>query len=94
MAREAAVVYKGAKTWAERYPAIQQETAGELRELMASAEPKIRNLHQQSLGIRLKYRDNVVSTLPDDACDVYYVDGEAFNENCHFSVSTRQRTAQ
>ena len=94
MAREAAVVYKGAKTWAERYPAIQQETAGELRELMASAEPKIRNLHQQTLGIRLKYRDNVVSVLPDEAWDVYYVDGEAFNENCHFSVSARHHAVE
>ena len=94
MAREAAVVYKGAKTWAERYPAIQQETAGELRELMASAEPKIRNLHQQTLGIRMKYRDNVVSMLPDEAWDVYYVDGEAYNENCHISVSAKHHALE
>jgi len=88
------VVYKGAKTWAERYPAIQQETAGELRELMASAEPKIRNLHQQTLGIRMKYRDNVVSMLPDEAWDVYYVDGEAYNENCHISVSAKHHALE
>ena len=89
MAREAAVVYKGARTWAERYPTIQQEVAADLRELMASAEPKIRNIHQQTLGVRLRYRDSVVSTLPDEVWDVYYVDGEAYNENCHFSVSLR-----
>ncbi|HZI93065.1 MAG TPA: hypothetical protein VFE84_02380 [Patescibacteria group bacterium] len=94
VAREAAVVYKGAKTWAERYPTIQQETAGELRELMASAEPKIRNLHQQTLGVRLKYRDNVVSVLPDESSDVYFVDGEAYNENCHFSVSAKHHALE
>ncbi|HKY34164.1 MAG TPA: hypothetical protein VJV23_16665 [Candidatus Polarisedimenticolia bacterium] len=94
MAREAAVVYKGARPWAERYPTIQAEMAADLRELMASAEPKIRNLHQQALGIRLKYRDNVVATLPDEAWDVYYVDGEAYNENCHFAVSLRHHAVE
>ncbi|MGH9868877.1 MAG: hypothetical protein ACREAA_12020 [Candidatus Polarisedimenticolia bacterium] len=94
MAREAAVVYKGAKPWAERYPSIAQEMAADLRELMASAEPKIRNIHQQALGIRLKYRDNVVSALPDECWDVYFVDGEAYNENCHFSVAFRHHTLE
>ncbi|MFQ5700889.1 MAG: hypothetical protein ACE5HU_03495 [Acidobacteriota bacterium] len=60
-----------------------------MRELMASADPKIRNMHQQTLGIRLRYRDNVVCTLPDEAWDVYYVDGAAYNENCHFSAAFR-----
>lgn len=94
MAREAAVVNKGIKTWAERNPAIQQELAGELRDLMASAEPKIRNIHQQALGIRLKHRDNAVSLLPDEVYDVYFVDGEAYNENCHFSVGLRHHSLE
>lgn len=94
VAREAAVVYRGARTWAERYPTIQQEMTAELRELMASAEPKIRNIHQQTHGIRLKYRDDVVATLPDEASDVYYVDGEAYNENCHFSVGLRHHALE
>lgn len=92
VAREAAVVYKGTKPLGERYPALQQETAADLRELMASAEPKIRNLHQQGLGIRLKYRDDVTTVLPDECWDVYYVDGESYNENCHFSVAYRHHT--
>ena len=94
MAREAAVIYKGARTWAERYPAIQQEMAAELRELMASAEPRIRNLHHQALGIRLKHRDHVVATLPDEVTDVYFVDGEGYNENCHFSVGLRHHALE
>jgi len=89
VARDAAVVYKGAKTWAEKYPTVRKEVADELRELMASAEPKIRNIYQQALGIRLRYRDNVISPLPDEASDVFFVDGEAYNENCHFSGSFR-----
>ncbi len=89
VARDAAVVYRGARRWAEKYPAIQSETAAELRELMASAEPKIRNIHQQTLGIRLRYRDSVVATLPDEAWDVYFVDGEPYSENCHFSLGFR-----
>ncbi|HET9481333.1 MAG TPA: hypothetical protein VFP98_06205 [Candidatus Polarisedimenticolia bacterium] len=94
MAREAAVVYKGARTWAERYPTVQAEVGAELRELMASAESKIRNIHQQGMGIRLKYRDDVVSPLPDEAWDVYYVDGDAYNENCHFSVGFRHHAVE
>ena len=94
MAREAAVVYKGARTLSERYPEIGNETAADLRELMASAEPKVRNLFQQSLGVRLKHRDSAVCTLPDDAWDVYYVDGEAYNENCHFSVAFRHHAVE
>ena len=65
MAREAAVVYKGVKPLSERYPSVAGETVSDLRELMASAEPKVRNLFQQSLGIRLKHRDDAVSPLPD-----------------------------
>lgn len=89
MARDAAVVYKGARTWTEKHPEIQGETEAQLRELMASAEPKIRNLHQQTLGVRLRYRDAVVSNVPGDATDVYYVDGENYNENCHIVVGYR-----
>ncbi|HET6372910.1 MAG TPA: hypothetical protein VFG76_06365 [Candidatus Polarisedimenticolia bacterium] len=88
------MVYKGAKSWAERYPSIESELAADLRELMAAAEPKIKNLFQQTLGSRLKYRDNVVCTLPDDAWDAYYVDGEAYNENCHFTVAWRHHALE
>ncbi len=94
MAREAAVVYRGTKSWAERYPGSEKEIAAELRELMASAEPKIKNLHQQSLGLRLRYRDAVQSSVPDEAWDVYYVDGESYSENCHFSVSFRHHALE
>lgn len=94
MARDAAVVYKGAKPFTLRYPDCEKETAAELRELMASSESKIKNIHQQSLGIRLKYRDSVVSLLPDEAWDVYFVDGEAYNENCHFSVAMRHHALE
>lgn len=89
MARDAAVVYKGIKSWGSKHPDIQKETAAELRELMAAAEPKVRNLHQQTLNVRLRFRDDIVSPLPDEASDIYYVDGDSPNENAHFSVSLR-----
>ena len=94
MAREAAVIYRGAKMWTERFPGVDKETAAELRELMASAEPKVKNLHQQTLGIRLKYRDDVVSMLPDEAWDAYFVDGDAYNENCHFTVGFKHHSLE
>lgn len=94
MARDAAVVYKGTKSWADRHPDLQQETVADLRELMASAEPKIRNLHQQTMGIRLRFRDGAIATLPDEAADIYFVDGEPPNDNCHFSVSHRHHALE
>ncbi len=90
MAREAAVVYKGARPTSERVPSLQDEVSADLRELMASAEPKIKNLFQQGLGLRLKHRDDVVSPIPGEAWDVYFVDGEPWGENCHFNVGLRQ----
>jgi hypothetical protein len=90
VAREAAVIYKGTKATSERVPSLQTEVSTDLRELMASAEPKVKNLFQQGLGLRLKHRDSVVSAIPGEAWDVYFVDGEAWNENCHFSVGLRQ----
>ena len=89
MARDTAVVYRGIRSWAEKHPEIQKETAEQLRELMASAEPKIRNMHNQTLGTRLRFRDSVVSNVPGEASDVYYSDGEPYNDNCHYSVGLR-----
>ncbi len=94
MARDTAVVYKGAQAWSEKHPEIHKETTEMLRELMGSAEPKIRNIHSQTLGHRLRFRDSVVSYLPGEAFDVYSIDGEPHNENCHYSVGIRNFTIE
>ncbi len=94
MARDTGVVYKGTRTWAARYPDAEKETASDLRDLMASCESKIKNIHQQSLGIRLKFRDNVTCPLPDEAWDAYFVEGDSYNENCHFTVGMRHHALE
>lgn len=94
MARESTVVFKGIKPFAERYPDGQKEIVSDLRELMQAAEPRVRNLFQQSQGIRLKYRDDVNTFMPGDAWDVFYVDGESWNDNCHFTVSLYHRVLE
>ena len=94
MARESTVVFKGIKPFPERYPEAQKEVAAEIHELMAAAEPRVRNLFQQNQGIRLRYRDDVNTFMPGDAWDVFFVDGEAWNENCHFTVSLYQRALE
>jgi hypothetical protein len=94
VARESTVVFKGIKPFSERYPEAQKEAVADVRELMAAAEPRIRNLFQQNQGIRLKFRDSVNAFMPGDAWDVFFVDGEAYNENCHFTVSLYHRTLE
>ena len=94
MARESTVDFKGIKPFTERYPDAHKEATAELRELMGAIEPRVRNLFQQSLGIRLKFRDQVNTFMPGDAWDVFYVDGDTWNENCHFTVSLYHRSIE
>ena len=94
MARESTVVFKGVRPFADRFPDAHKETAADLRDLMAAAEPRVRNLFQQSQGIRLKFRDSVNVFMPGDAWDVFYVDGETYNDNCHFTVALYHRALE
>ncbi len=89
MARESAVLFKGMKPFTERHPEVEKQAASELRELLAAAEPRLRNLFQQHQGLRLKYRDSMTTYMPGEVWDVFSEDGENWNENCHFMMGLR-----
>ena len=86
MARESTVAFKGIQPASEETGERGLNLAGELRELMVAAEPRVRNLFQQSQGFRLKFRDDPTTYIPGNARDVFFVDGESYSDNCHFSV--------
>lgn len=90
MAKETTVAFKGVRPVSERNPEAQRDSATELRNLLTAVEPRIRNLFQQGQGVRLKYRDNITTYMPGEVWDIFHVDGEGPNENCHFAFTLRQ----